>query len=50
MSSGMFGAVAEMCSSRFGIARDEIKPDASFEDLGLDSLSQIELATAIVTR
>jgi acyl carrier protein len=48
--NALFDSVSEVISSRFGIDREEITPDATFDDLGLDSLSQIELVTALGKR
>ncbi|MFF5919605.1 acyl carrier protein [Streptomyces flavochromogenes] len=47
MSSSMHDSVAEVMANRFGMDRDIVVADATFDDLGLDSLSQIELATAL---
>jgi acyl carrier protein len=46
----IYESVVEVVSSRFGIDKAEVIPEASFDDLGLDSLSQIELATALQRR
>lgn len=48
--SSLYDSVVEVCATRFNIDRDKVQPDVSFEDLGLDSLSQIELATALQRR
>jgi len=48
--SSVYESVVEVVSSRFGIERARVLPEASFDDLGLDSLSQIELATALQRR
>lgn len=48
--SALYESVADVIASRFGIERDTIVPEASFDDLGLDSLSQIELVTALQKR
>jgi acyl carrier protein len=45
--SALFDTIAQVISRRFRIDPSELVPDASFEELGLDSLSQIELATSI---
>ena len=45
--NSLYDAVADLISRRFNIPRERIQPDASFDDLDLDSLSQIELATAL---
>ncbi|MFE1961341.1 acyl carrier protein [Streptomyces sp. NPDC059479] len=47
MSSSMHDSVAEVMANRFGMDRDIVVAEATFDDLGLDSLSQIELATAL---
>lgn len=46
----VFDSVVEVVSGRFGIDPAQVLPEASFDDLGLDSLSQIELATALQRR
>ncbi|WP_309095123.1 acyl carrier protein [Streptomyces sp.] len=43
----MHDSVAEVMVTRFGMDRDLVVTDATFDDLGLDSLSQIELGTAL---
>jgi len=48
--SSLHDSVADVFVSRFGLDREEIRPDATFDDLGLDSLAQIELATALKKR
>jgi acyl carrier protein len=48
--SALYDSVANVIASRFGIDREAITPEASFDDLGLDSLSQIELVTALRKR
>lgn len=48
--TSLYDDIADVISARFGIPREKISPDASFEDLDLDSLSQIELATALKKR
>ena len=45
--SALYESVTDIFADRFGIDRATVTPDASFDDIGLDSLSQIELATAI---
>jgi acyl carrier protein len=42
-----FGAVTELLVSRFDTEPDAITMTATFDDIDLDSLSQIELGTAI---
>ncbi|MBZ4019521.1 acyl carrier protein [Streptomyces purpurogeneiscleroticus] len=48
--SALFDAVADVIVTRFGLDRDAITAEATFDDLGLDSLSQIELVTALRKR
>jgi acyl carrier protein len=43
-------SVVEVFVARFGLDPETVVPDATFDDLGLDSLSQIELATALKKR
>ncbi|CAL9652749.1 acyl carrier protein [Streptomyces sp. NPDC057838] len=43
-------SVVEVFVARFGLDPEAVQPDATFDDLGLDSLSQIELATALKKR
>ncbi|MER5727691.1 MULTISPECIES: acyl carrier protein [unclassified Streptomyces] len=43
-------SVVEVFVSRFGLDAESVVPEATFDDLGLDSLSQIELATALKKR
>ncbi|MEU9094395.1 acyl carrier protein [Streptomyces sp. NPDC048428] len=48
--SSVQDSVIEVFVSRFDIDKDAISPTATFDDLGLDSLSQLELATAVKKR
>ncbi|MCY0942863.1 acyl carrier protein [Streptomyces antarcticus] len=43
-------SVVEVFVSRFDLDAESVVPEATFDDLGLDSLSQIELATALKKR
>jgi acyl carrier protein len=43
-------SVVEVFVARFDLDPETVVPDATFDDLGLDSLSQIELATALKKR
>ncbi|MFE3652085.1 acyl carrier protein [Streptomyces sp. NPDC057579] len=45
--SSMHDSVSEVMANRFGMDRNIVVAEATFDDLGLDSLSQIELATAL---
>ena len=40
-------AIAQIISTQFKIERNKILPEVSFDDLGLDSLSQVELALSL---
>jgi acyl carrier protein len=40
-------SIAQVISTRIKIERSKVVPEASFDDLGLDSLSQIELAFSL---
>ncbi|MBQ0986520.1 acyl carrier protein [Streptomyces sp. F63] len=48
--SSLHDSVAEVFAARFGLDPEKVVPEATFDDLGLDSLSQIELATALKKR
>ncbi|MEU5095539.1 acyl carrier protein [Streptomyces sp. NPDC020996] len=48
--SSAFESVVEVLVARFGLDPETVVPEATFDDLGLDSLSQIELATALKKR
>lgn len=48
--SSVQDSVIEVFSARFDIDKESITLDATFDDLGLDSLSQLELATAVKKR
>lgn len=48
--STIYDDVVSTITARFGVPAEEIALDASFDDLGLDSLSQIELATVLQKR
>ncbi|MGH1552043.1 acyl carrier protein [Streptomyces sp. L7] len=48
--SSVQDSVIEVFSARFDIDKESIALDATFDDLGLDSLSQLELATAVKKR
>ncbi|MER7990217.1 acyl carrier protein [Streptomyces noursei] len=45
--NSMHDSVSEVMANRFGMDRNIVVAEATFDDLGLDSLSQIELATAL---
>ena len=42
--------VVDVFVARFNIDRASVLPECSFDDLGLDSLAQVELATALQKR
>ena len=44
---GTFESVVELLGARFDIEPELVTPTATFDDIDLDSLSQIELGTAI---
>ncbi|MDT0465764.1 acyl carrier protein [Streptomyces gibsoniae] len=48
--SSAYNSVVEVFVARFGLDPETVVLDATFDDLGLDSLSQIELATALKKR
>lgn len=48
--SSLHDSVVEVFVARFDLDPETVLPDATFDDLGLDSLSQIELATALKKR
>lgn len=48
--SSLHESVVDVFVSRFGMDRSSVLPEATFDELGLDSLSQIELATALQKR
>ena len=45
--SAIYDAVIDAISTRFQIDRSKVVPNASFDDLGLDSLSQVELVVVL---
>ncbi len=48
--TSLYDSVVDVFVARFNVRREKVQPDSSFGDLGLDSLSQIELATALQKR
>jgi acyl carrier protein len=46
MSSSVYDRVAKILVDNFGVDGDAISPDATFEDLDLDSLDLVEFALA----
>ena len=45
-----YDLVVDVIATRFGIDRAAVLPECSFDDLDLDSLAQVELATALQKR
>ncbi|WP_141202906.1 acyl carrier protein [Streptomyces griseorubiginosus] len=48
--SSVHDSVVQVFVTRFDLDPDAVVPEATFDDLGLDSLSQLELATALKKR
>lgn len=46
MSSSVYDRVANILVENFGVDADAVGPDATFEDLDLDSLDLVEFALA----
>ena len=46
MASAVYDRVAALLVDRFGVPADDINPEASFEDLDLDSLDLVEFSLA----
>lgn len=44
--SAVYDKVAELLVEKFGVPSEDVKPEASFEDLDLDSLDLVEFALA----
>ncbi len=42
----VYDKVKEILVEKFGVEEDEVKPEATFEDLDLDSLDLVEFALA----
>ena len=45
--TALYDSVVDVISTRFEIEPERVLPEASFDDLDLDSLSQVELATVL---
>lgn len=41
--SHLYTRLGELLTSEFDVENSNLRPDASFDDLGLDSLAQVEL-------
>lgn len=50
MSQDLFTTFSELLVSDFGVPAEDVKPDATFEALGLDSLDIVELTLALEDR
>ncbi|MEU6807497.1 acyl carrier protein [Streptomyces sp. NPDC046831] len=48
--SSAYESVVAVFVARFDLDAEVVVPEATFDDLGLDSLSQLELATALKKR
>lgn len=44
--SAVYDRVADLLVDKFGVPKDDISPEATFEDLDLDSLDLVEFAMA----
>lgn len=44
--SAVYDRVADLLADKFGVPKDDISPEATFEDLDLDSLDLVEFAMA----
>ena len=47
MSQDLLATFTELLTEEFGVPADEVKPDATFEALGLDSLDVVELTLVL---
>lgn len=50
MSDDLMATFTEILTGDFGVAAEDVRPDASFEALGLDSLDVVELTLALEDR
>jgi len=50
MSEDLLTTFTELLTSDFGVPADEVRADATFEALGLDSLDIVELTLALEDR
>lgn len=46
MSTAVYDKVKELLVDKFGVAEEDVKPEATFSDLDLDSLDLVEFALA----
>jgi len=47
VSQDLFATFTELLTEEFGVPEDDIKPEATFEALGLDSLDVVELTLVL---
>ena len=47
MSQDLLGIFTELLSEEFGVPSEDVKPEATFEALGLDSLDVVELTLVL---
>lgn len=47
MSSDNLAKVQEIAAAQLGVDADTVKPESTFEELGADSLDQVELVMAV---
>ena len=50
MSQDLLATFKELLTEEFGVPADDVKPDATFEGLGLDSLDVVELTLVLEER
>lgn len=50
MSDDLMTIFTELLTTEFGVAADDVRADASFDALGLDSLDVVELTLALEDR
>ena len=43
----VYERLSDLLTTKFGVGKDEMQPDALFIDLGLDSLALVELAMTV---
>ena len=47
MTQDLLATFTELLNEEFGVPADDVKPDATFEGLGLDSLDVVELTLVL---
>jgi acyl carrier protein len=47
MPAPVFERLTALLNSRFGVPSDELRPDATFDELDLDSLALVELVMVV---